>query len=720
MGRWKFLRLLACFNFPAPPKLIYGGSVVFDKPCNVAIGDWFMGSFDVSKVRTVAVLGHQGSGKTSLLDSLLFVAGATPQHGRVAQGTSVADYTDEERARKMTIHMKALWCEWNAHRFYLLDTPGAGDFVGETISAIHATDAAIIVVDGVEGVGIGTRRVWRLLEDLKKPRLFFVSKLDHPDADFDRTVAQIRQVFGKGCVPIEIPEGKGPALKKVDSLLVTKESEVGAEVKEQFVSARESLAETVAEEDDNLLEKYLGGEKLSDDELVHGARNAELHGHLIPILCGTAEKDIGERKLLDAIIKLFPSPADTPAVTETGERVEADAAAPWSAFVFKTVVDPYAGHLSFLRIRSGTLKPDCDALNATRSIKEKIGPLLRVLGKTYTPVSEAVAGEIVMVAKLKDTHINHTLCDAKRAVKFPAMKFPAPVASYAIHPHSQKDEEKFSSALHRFAEEDPTFRVERSPETKELVISGMGENHLAIILDIIKKKLGIQVDLSPPKVAYKETINSIAEGHHKHKKQSGGHGQYGEVYLRIEPLPRGSGFEFVNAIKGGVIPTNYIPACEKGVREALSAGVLASYPVEDVRVIVHFGSYHDVDSSELSFKIAAAKAFRDAMSKAKAVLLEPIMTVTVTAPDNFMGDITGDLNHKRGRILGVEAMDGMQVIKASVPQAELFKYSSELRSMTGGRGSFEMEFDRYEIVPSNIAQKVIAERAALKKAEQEE
>jgi elongation factor G len=679
-----------------------------------------MPTFDVSKVRTVAVLGHQGSGKTSLLDSLLFVAGGTPQHGRVAQGTSTLDYTDEEKARKTTLHMKAMWCEWNGHRFYLLDTPGAADFVGEAISAIHAADAAILVVDGVDGIGIGTRRMWRLLEELKKPRLFFVSKLDKPEADFDRAVQQIRAAFGKGCVPLEVPEGKGESLKQVDSLLLTKEAEVGAAVKEQFVSARESLAEAVAEEDDKLLEKYLGGEKLTDDELVHGARDAELHGHLVPILCGTAEKDLGERKLLDAIIKLFPSPADASAMGDDGTKIEADPAAPWSAFVFKTVVDPYAGHLSFLRVRSGTLKSDSDALNATRGIKEKLGPLFRVQGKTQTPVGEAVAGEIVVVAKLKDTHINHTLCATTRAVKFPAMKFPTPVASYAIHPHSQKDEEKISIALHRFTEEDPTFHVERSAETKELVISGMGETHLAVILDIIKKKLGIQVDLSTPKVAYKETINSTAEGHHKHKKQSGGHGQYGEVYLRVEPLPRGSGFEFVNAIKGGVIPTNFIPAVEKGVREALGAGVLASFPVEDVRAVVHFGSYHDVDSSELSFKIAASKAFRDAMSKAKAVLLEPIMTVTVTAPDNFMGDITGDLNHKRGRILGVEAMDGMQAIKAHVPQAELFKYSSELRSMTGGRGSFEMEFDRYEIVPSNIAQKVIAERAALKKAEAEE
>jgi elongation factor G len=679
-----------------------------------------MAACDVFQIRAVAVLGHQGSGKTSLLDSLLFVAGATAQRGRVAQGTSVCDYTDEEKSRKATLHLKTVWCEWNGNRLYLFDTPGAPEFVGETISAIHAADAAIVVVDGVEGVGIGARRMWRLLEESKKPRLFFVSKLDKPEADFDRAVQQIRQTFGNSCVPLEVPEGKGALLRQINSLLLTRETEVGADVKQQFVSARESLAETVAEADDALLEKYLGGEKLSDEELVRGARAALWRGQIVPILCGAAEKDLGQRELLDAIVKLLPSPKDAEAVAEDGTRIEPAAAAPWSAFVFKTVVDPYAGHLSYLRVRSGTLKPDCDALNATRGIKEKLGPLLRVLGKTQTPVGEAVAGEIVVVAKLKDTHINHTLCDPKRAVRFPAMKFPTPVASYALHPHSQKDEEKISQALNRFTEEDPTFRVERSPETKELVISGMGETHLAVILDIIQKKLGIQVDLSTPKVAYRETVSAVGEGHHKHKKQSGGHGQYGEVYLRVEPLPRGSGFAFVNAIKGGVIPTNFIPACEKGVREALGAGVLASYPVEDVRVVVHDGSHHEVDSSELSFKIAAAKAFRDAMSKAKAVLLEPIMTVTVTAPDNFMGDITGDLNHKRGRILGVEAMDGMQVIKAHVPQAELFKYSSELRSMTGGRGSFEMEFDRYEVVPSNIAQKIIAERAALKKAEQDE
>jgi elongation factor G len=556
---------------------------------------------------------------------------------------------------------------------------------------------------------VGTRRLWRLLEQQQKPRLVFVSKLDKDEADFERTVEQLRHAFGKACVPLELPVGKGGGFNKVVSLLSSKEADVPAELKEQFAAARESLSEAVAEADDALLEKYLGGEKLTDDELVRGARAAVLHGSLIPILCGAADKDIGERKLLDAIAALLPSPKDAGAVAaEDGSKAEPDPNAPWSAFVFKTLVDPYAGHISFLRVRAGIVRPDTDALNSTRGIKEKIGPLLRLTGKTQTPVGEAAPGEIVVVAKLKDTHINHTLCSPTKSVKFPAMTFPSPVASYAVHPHTQKDEEKISQALNRFVEEDATFHVERSPETKELVISGMGETHLAVILD------------STPKVAYKETINAVGEGHHKHKKQSGGHGQYGEVYLRVEPLPRGSGFEFVDAIKGGVNPYNFIPACEKGVREALNAGVLASYPVVDIRAVVHYGSYHDVDSSELSFKIASSKAFRDAMSKAKAVLLEPIMTVTVTAPDNFMGDITGDLNHKRGRILGVEPMDGMQAIKATVPQAELFKYSSELRSMTGGRGSFEMEFDHYEIAPSNIAQKVIAERAALKKAEAEE
>jgi elongation factor G len=425
------------------------------------------------------------------------------------------------------------------------------------------------------------------------------------------------------------------------------------------------------------------------------------------------------RNLLESVTALLPSPADPgPVATEEGGSVEPKVNGPFSGFVFKATVDPYAGHLAYVRVISGTLKPDMDVVNTTRTVKERIPQLLSMQGKTQSIVGEAGPGEIVALAKLKDTHINNTLCDPAKPVKFSAIKFPKPVMSYAIHPHTPKDEEKISMALHRLLEEDSTIAMVRNPNTKELVVSGMGDQHLAVVMDNLKKRLGVNVDLSTPKVDYKETITSRGDSHYKHKKQSGGHGQYGEAYVKIEPQERGKGFEFASEVVGGAIPRNFIPAVEKGCLEGMQAGVVAGFPVVDVRAIVYDGSYHDVDSNELSFKIAGLHAFKDAMLKARPVLLEPIMNVIVYVPDQYMGDITGDLNHRRGRILSVEPVDGMQGIKAQVPQAELFKYASELRSMTGGRASFEMDFSHYEQVPQHVAQKVIAEAQAAKKAEQ--
>jgi elongation factor G len=410
---------------------------------------------------------------------------------------------------------------------------------------------------------------------------------------------------------------------------------------------------------------------------------------------------------------LLPSPLDHGPV----ESIEPKADAPFAGFVFKATVDPYAGHLAYVRVVAGTLRADMDVVNVTRGGKERVPQLLRIQGKTQTIVAEAGPGEIVALAKLKDTHINNTLCDPSRRMEFSPIKFPSPVMSYAVHPHTTKDEEKLSTALHRLLEEDPTFQMARNPNTRQLVISGMGDLHLAVVVDTMKKKLGVNVDLSTPKVDYKETITGKGDGHYKHKKQSGGHGQYGEAYVKLEPRERGAGFEFESEVVGGAIPRNFIPAVEKGCVEAMQAGSVAGYPVVDVKAIVYDGSYHDVDSNEISFKISGLHAFKDAMSKARPVLLEPVMIVTVYAPDQFMGDITGDLNHRRGRILSVEPVDGLQSIKAQVPQAEIFKYASELRSMTGGRGSFEMEFSHYDQVPGNIAQKVVAEAQAAKKAE---
>ena len=677
--------------------------------------------FDTSKVRAVAVVGHASSGKTSLIDGALFMAKAVPTHGRVANGSSAADCSPDEIERKITIHAKPLHCKWQDHQICLLDTPGVADFYGDTMAAIRAADAAIVVVDGVNGVEIGTRRIWKLLDEMQKPRLIFVSKLNKENSDFFRCVEQIRSAFGKNCIPFELPVGKEAGFSKVVNLRTTPEAEAPAELRDQFKSAHDSLEEAAAEQDDKLLEEYLGGQKLTVDEITKGTHVGVARGATVPIYCGCAEKEIGLRQLLDGVAALLPSPMDSgPVLAENGEKIEPKPDAPFSGFVFKATVDPYAGHLAYVRIYSGTLRADMDVVNATRGGKERVPQLLRLQGKTQTVVGDAGPGEIVALAKLKDTHINNTLSDSARKVVFPPIRFPQPVMSFAVHPHTQKDEEKISLALHRLIEEDPTFHMERNPNTKELVIAGMGDLHLAVVVENMKRRLGVNVDLSTPKVDYKETITGRGDGHYKHKKQSGGRGQYGEAYIKVEPQERGKGFEYVDEVVGGAIPRNFIPAVEKGCIEAMLGGVVAGFPVVDVRAIVYDGSYHDVDSSEISFKIAGLHAFKDAMSKARPVLLEPIMNVTVYVPDQYMGDITGDLNHRRGRILTVEPADGLQAIKAQVPQAEIFKYSSELRSMTGGRGSFELGFSHYEQVPQHIAQKVVAEAQAARKAEKAE
>ena len=675
---------------------------------------------DTSKIRTVAVVGHASSGKTSLVDGVLFISKTVSAHGRVANGTSAADNLPDEIERKITIHAKPLYCQWQGFQVLLLDTPGFADFYGDTMAAIRAADAAIVVVDGHGGIEVGTRRIWRLLDRMQKPRLVFVSKLDKENADFFRCVEQIRSAFGKNCIPFELPVGTEANFTKVINLRTTPAAEVPAELKEAYASAHESLEEAAAEQDDKLLEEYLGGQRLTVEEITNGTHVGVARGAVVPIYCGCAEKEIGLRNLLDGVTALLPSPADRgPVLTKDGTKIEPKATDPFSGFVFKATVDPYAGHLAYVRVTSGMLKADMDVINATRGGKERIPQLLRIQGKTQQIASEAGPGEIVALAKLKDTHINNTLCDSSRPVQFPPIEFPRPVMSYAVHPHTAKDEEKISTALHRLLEEDPTFHMERNPNTKELIISGMGDQHLAVVVDNLKKRLGVNVDLSTPKVDYKETITGHGDGHYKHKKQSGGHGQYGEAYVKIEPQERGKGFEFTSEVVGGAIPRNFIPAVEKGCVEGMQAGVVAGYPVVDVRAIVYDGSYHDVDSNEISFKIAGLHAFKEAMQKARPVLLEPVMNVSVFVPDQFMGDITGDLNHRRGRIMGVEPADGMQCIKAQVPQAELFKYASELRSMTGGRASFEMEFSHYEQVPQQVAQKVIAEAQAAKKGAQQ-
>jgi len=666
---------------------------------------------DTTKVRTVAVVGHAGSGKTSLVDALLFAAKAVPARGSGLKGNSASDNLPEEIERKLTINAKPLWLQADGCAVTLLDTPGFTDFLGQTVAALRAADSAVVVVDAVHGIEVGTRRIWKWLDDQQKPRVIVVTKLDKEGSDFLKVVEQIQSAFGKKCAPFAVPNGKEMAFTKSVNLLTCADGDVP----EDFAGAKDTLQEAAAADDEKLIEKYFGGEKLAAQEIAGSVAK----GAMVPILCAHADKDIGVADLLSTITGMLPSPAERGAIVVDDVKVEPKTTAPLSALVFKVTVDPYAGALAYVRVCSGTLKADMDVVNGTRGGKERIPQLLRIMGKTQTTVADAGPGEIVALAKLKDTHLGDTLCDAAKQVKLPAIVFPKPVAYAAVHPHTQKDEEKISVALHRTEAEDKTFHAERNANTHELVIAGMGDTHLAVIVDGWKRKVGVNVDLSTPKVDYKETITARAEGHYKHKKQSGGRGQYGEAYLKLAPMERGAGFQFVDEVVGGSIPRNFIPAVEKGCVEALLGGTVAGYPVVDVQATVYDGSYHDVDSNELSFKISGLQAFKDAMQKARPVLLEPVMNVAVIVPDQYMGDITGDLNHRRGRIMGVEPADGLQCIKAQVPQSEMFKYCSELRSMTGGRGSFEMEFSHFETVPSHIAQKVVAEAAATKKAQQE-
>lgn len=631
-----------------------------------------MQGFKVEDTRTVAVVAHSGAGKTSLIEGVLHKTGVTSRLGRTDDGTSVCDYNPEEKERKVTIYAKPLHCTYNNKSIFLVDTPGYADFFGEVTSTLRVVDSAIVVINGVSGIEVGTQRAWKKLNELNIPRILFVNQLDKENADLSKVINSIRNVFGKHCVTLNDKDG---------------------------------LMESVAEADDRLLEKYLETGSLSDDEFNTGFRKAILENKLVPILSGSAIKEEGITELLDVIANYLPSPH------------QSDSNAPYSAFVFKTVTDPFVGHVTFFRVYSGIIKGDSEVYNSTKGTKEKLAQLLLFLGKDQKPVPEAGPGDIVAVTKLKNTTVNDIFCPPQNPVKFDPIIFPKPSISFAVHPHTKGDEEKISTGLHRLAEEDPTFQVMRDRETKELVVSGMGDLHLDVMLDKLKKKFGVAVDKSTPKVAYKETITAKGGAQYRHKKQSGGAGQFAEVWLKVEPLERGKGFEFVDDVVGGAIPQQFVISCEKGVKTALDTGFLAGYPVVDVRVIVYDGKTHPVDSKDIAFQVAARKAFKESCQGAKPVLLEPIMNVEVYVPPEFMGDVTGDLNGKRGRVLGMDQMGDLQVIKAQVPIAEMARYSTDLRSITGGRGSFTMEFSHYEEVPARIAQEIIAKAAKEKKEE---
>ena len=674
----------------------------------------------IANVRNFALMGHTGAGKTVLVDAILFKMGVNDRFGSTADGSSMADWTDEEKERKITIWAKpfdGVYQATDGRKFdvVMLDTPGYADFYGQVVGASAIADAGLIVIDATGGIQIGTNRAWRCCETLGLPRGIVVTGLDKENANFDETLKAIQAVWGARCIPAVIPAKDG---KKVVDVLAPGSASV--DMANRIEALKGALIDSAAESDDKLIEKYLGGEALTPDEVASGLRKAVAQCKLAPVFAAVAKNDMGVIELLDNIGRLFPCPADRVVKDAADNVVDVSPTAPFAGIVWRVINDPFVGQLSFLRIYSGTLKADSEIHNATKNTKERIGSLFFLNGKKTETIPEAEAGDIVALAKLKTTTLNDTLCAHGKSFKFAPIVFPNPTAAYAVAPKTQGDEDKIGTALHRVADDDPTIKVERNTETKELIISGMGDVHLEVTLSRMKKRSNVDILLSTPKVPYKETVSGIGEGHYKHKKQSGGRGQYGEVYLKVAPLKAGDTEWFEDALVGTAVPRNFLPAIEKGLLEGLARGSIAGYPVINTKVSVYDGSSHEVDSSEIAFKIAAGRAFTDGMSKAKPVLLEPIMTVKVMVPDQYMGDITGDMNHRRGRILGIGNEDGMQVIAAEVPQAEMFRYSSELRSMTGGRGSFEMEFNRYDVVPSNIAQKVIAEAQKNKKEEKEE
>jgi elongation factor G len=678
-----------------------------------------------SKIRNIAIISHGGAGKTSLAESMLYTAGAVSRLGRVDDGTSILDYDQEEIKRKITINTSLAPCEWEGYKINIIDTPGYFDFVGEVKGALRVVDGTVLVLCAASGVEVGTEVMYDYAEEQGLPKVIFINKMDRENANFYKVIDELKEKYGNKVVPIQIPIGAEASFKGIVDILKEKayiydgdkkfvEGNVPEDLLEKVQEYKEFLTEAVAEGCDDLLLKYLEGEELTQQEVLQGLKEGVKEGKIIPVLCGSAYKNIGIAQFLSFINFALPSPIDKGKVKARlrNEDVEisVDEKEKFTALVFKTMADPYVGKLTFFRVYSGTLKSDSVIYNATKRVTERVGQLFLMKGKNQEPVEFVQAGDIAAVAKLQETSTGDTLCEKEMDLILAPMEFPRPVISFAVEPKSKNDEEKVSSGLARFLEEDPTFKVERNTETKQTIISGMGELHLEIIVNRLSKKFGVDVDLKKPKIPYKETIKGKAKVEGKHKKQSGGRGQYGHVWIEFEPLTRGEKFQFVDKIFGGAVPRNYIPAVEKGLIEAMEEGILAGYPVVDIKATLFDGSYHSVDSSEMAFKIAASLAFKKAMQQAQPVLLEPIVNADIIVPEQFMGDIMGDMNSRRGRIMGMEPLGGgLQKVKAQAPLAEMYRYSIDLRSMTQGRGSFTMEYSHYEEVPPHIQEQIVKE-----------
>jgi elongation factor G len=680
--------------------------------------------YDAASIRNIAVVGHGGCGKTQLISTLLFVAGAVTRIGQVDEGTTTTDFDDEAIARRHTLSSSLAHAEWQNRKINIIDTPGFANFLTDARAALRVSEAALVAVDAVSGVEVQTEKLWAEAAELQLPRLIVVSRLERDRASLDRTLQALHRDCGREIVPIQIPIGEERDFKGVIDLVRMKaltfvpdagtmtEGEIPADLAERAAQAREALLEMVAEADEALMEAFFAEGTLTQEQLVTGLRTATMTGRLFPLVCTSGLHAIGIQPLLDAIVAYTPSPAEREfaALDTDGAPVslKADENAPPSAFVWKTIADPFAGRITMLRVITGTLKSDTTVANLTMDASERLGHLLVLQGKTQTHVPELKAGDIGAVAKLKDTHTSDLLGDKGIRHRVAPIRFPEPVLAYAIEPKSRGDEDKISTAMQRLREEDPSISYARDPQTHELLLSGQGQLHIEVTVAKLKRRFGVEVNLKPPRIPYRETITVATEAHGRHKKQTGGHGQFGDCKIRVEPLPRGSDFQFVDDIFGGSIPRQFVPAVEKGIQDARTRGYLAGYPMVDFKATVFDGSYHAVDSNELSFKMAGSLAFKDAMTRARPTLLEPIMQVEVYTPSDFAGDLMGDLNGRRGRIAGMDTRGAMTVIRAQVPMSEMLTYEQHLTSATGGRGSYHMEYSHYEEVPHQQQAKIIA------------
>ncbi len=691
--------------------------------------------YETEKIRNLAIVGHGDVGKTSLLSTMLFKSGMVNRLGKVLDKNTVTDFDEEEKERSISISAALAFAEWKNCKINFIDTPGYAAFITEAKAALRVVDAALVVLSGVSGVEVQTEKVWQWANEYELPRILSMNLMDRDRAEYERVLKNIHERLGREVVPMQLPIGAGSEFKGVVDLLTMKgyefesdesgkfkEIELTGNIKDEAEAKRSELIEMIAEMDDDLMEKYFDSGELSNEDISLGLKKGVMEKSIFPLFITSASKNIGTDMILNAIVDLLPSPADLGELkafkvgSEEEVLVVPDSEAPFSALVFKTLSDPYAGKISLFRVYSGKLSGDGSVYNSVSDKSERLGGVFCMQGVEHITVPELRAGDIGAAAKLKATDTNNTLCDEGNKVVYKGIEFPTPAISFALEPKSRGDEEKLGSTLAKVAEADPTIKVHRDPQTNELLISGSGQLHVEVIVSKLKRQYGLEVILHPPKVPYLETIKKPAEAHHRHKKQTGGKGQFAEVYIKLEPLPRGEEFQFSNDIFGGAIPAQYIPAVEKGIRETMAKGVLSGNPVIDFKVSLYDGSFHNVDSSEMAFKLAASKAFKKGVVEAQPVILEPVMNVEILAPEENMGDVMGDLNSRRGRVQGMDSEGSMQMIKAQVPMAEVLSYASTLKSITGGRGSYTMEFSHYDEVPHQIQEKIVSEY----KAEEEE